>query len=181
MRHRLSGRHLGRNPSHRNSLKRNLALAILSTYGSATENSMPGRVRICTTLEKAKEVKSFIERLVTVAVRSRKMLVVSDNLLASRPSDAASLHGWKISEQGIMWQKARSAFLAGCRRLFDVLRNWDLVRLLVDRFAVVYQHRNGGYLRVVRIAKQRIGDAATMAYLEFVGSDQGITAPLATG
>ncbi len=55
MRHLKAGRKLGRNASHRLALKRNLARALF-IHG-----------RIITTLEKAKEVRPFVEKLITLA------------------------------------------------------------------------------------------------------------------
>lgn len=58
MRHRNSGRKLGRNTAHRKALFRNLATALL-TYG-----------RITTTEAKAKEVRSTVEPLITLAKKN---------------------------------------------------------------------------------------------------------------
>jgi len=55
MRHRNYGRGLGRNATHRQALFRNLARALF-THG-----------RIITTLPKAKEVRPFVEKLITLA------------------------------------------------------------------------------------------------------------------
>ena len=55
MRHLKAGRKLGRNASHRLALKRNLARALFE------------HERIITTLEKAKEVRPFVEKLITLA------------------------------------------------------------------------------------------------------------------
>lgn len=55
MRHRLSGRHLGRTSAHRAALYRNLANALIKHQV------------IKTTLPKAKELRRFVERLVTLA------------------------------------------------------------------------------------------------------------------
>jgi len=57
MRHRKRGRHLGRSPSHRIALLRNLA------------NSLLACERIVTTAEKAKETRPFVEKLITIAKR----------------------------------------------------------------------------------------------------------------
>src|SRR5262249_11563147 len=57
MRHLKAGRHLGRNASHRHALMRNLARALIE-HG-----------RIITTVEKAKEVRPFVEKLITLAKR----------------------------------------------------------------------------------------------------------------
>ena len=58
MRHRVAHRKLGRRPSHRRALLRNLSATLIEH----------GRLR--TTLAKAKEVRPFVERLVTLARRS---------------------------------------------------------------------------------------------------------------
>lgn len=55
MRHRLAGRHLGRTSAHRAALYRNLAISLI-------EHQV-----IKTTLPKAKELRRFVERLVTLA------------------------------------------------------------------------------------------------------------------
>ena len=57
MRHLKAGRKLGRNAAHRLALKRNLAKALFE-HG-----------RIITTVEKAKEVRPFVEKLITLAKR----------------------------------------------------------------------------------------------------------------
>src|SRR5277367_6427284 len=55
MRHLRAGRKLGRNATHRLALYRNLALALFR------------HERIITTLEKAKAVRPFVEKLITLA------------------------------------------------------------------------------------------------------------------
>jgi large subunit ribosomal protein L17 len=55
MRHLKAGRKLGRNASHRLALMRNLARAVLT------------HERIITTVEKAKEARRFVEKLITLA------------------------------------------------------------------------------------------------------------------
>ena len=55
MRHRKSGRKLNRNSSHRESMKRNLASSIIEHES------------VKTTLAKAKEIRGFLEPLVTLA------------------------------------------------------------------------------------------------------------------
>jgi len=58
MRHLKAGRTLGRNASHRLALFRNLSRALIE-HG-----------RIITTVEKAKELRPFIEKLVTLAKKA---------------------------------------------------------------------------------------------------------------
>src|SRR5690606_6663906 len=59
MRHRKSGRKLGRNSSHRDALWRNMVTSLLEH----------GRIR--TTEAKAKELRSFTERTISKAIRVR--------------------------------------------------------------------------------------------------------------
>src|SRR3954452_16113587 len=78
MRHLKAGKRLGRNPSHRLALYRNLTMALLR------------HERIITTLPKAKAVRPFVERLITLAVRAAKSQeVTADN---TEPDRAAALH-----------------------------------------------------------------------------------------
>src|SRR5271166_6606872 len=55
MRHLKAGRKLGRNATHRLAMKRNMAMALFR------------HERIITTVEKAKEVRPFVEKLITLA------------------------------------------------------------------------------------------------------------------
>src|SRR5438552_2782067 len=55
MRHLKAGRQLGRNAEHRLALMRNLTMALFE------------HERIITTVEKAKEVRPFVEKLITLA------------------------------------------------------------------------------------------------------------------
>jgi len=73
MRHRVAHRKLGRTTPHRKALLRNLATALFE------------RERIRTTLAKAKEVRPFAEKLITLARRE-------DNRLHARRLAARDIH-----------------------------------------------------------------------------------------
>lgn len=81
MRHRNSGRKLGRNPSHRKALLRNMAKALLV-------NS-----RITTTEAKAKTLRGVVEPLITLALkqdvhaRRQAYRVLGDHALVKRLFD----------------------------------------------------------------------------------------------
>ena len=81
MRHNNAGRKLGRNPSHRKALLRNMAKALL-THG-----------RIVTTEAKAKTLRSVVEPLITMAlkndVHARRLAYrkLNDHKLVSRLFD----------------------------------------------------------------------------------------------
>lgn len=55
MRHKIKGRRLGRNSAHRKALFRNLSISLLQ------------HERIKTTLPKAKELRPFVEKIITIA------------------------------------------------------------------------------------------------------------------
>src|SRR4051812_3852551 len=76
MRHLKAGRQLGRNGSHRLALFRNLSRALIE-HG-----------RIVTTVEKAKELRPFIEKLVTLA---KKGTLHHRRLALSRLPDKAAI------------------------------------------------------------------------------------------
>ncbi|MBI1402004.1 MAG: 50S ribosomal protein L17 [Porphyrobacter sp.] len=57
MRHGISGRKLGRKTGHRNALFRNMAAALIK------------HEQIVTTLPKAKELRPYVEKLITLAKR----------------------------------------------------------------------------------------------------------------
>src|ERR1700722_12450695 len=65
MRHRKAGRHLNRNVAHRRSLFRNLTRALV-THES-----------IVTTVAKAKELRPFVERLITLAKKANAVIVAA--------------------------------------------------------------------------------------------------------
>ncbi len=55
MRHRVAGRRLGRDSEHRLALRRNMAASLFE------------HETISTTIQKAKEIKPFVEKLITLA------------------------------------------------------------------------------------------------------------------
>src|SRR5450631_1255289 len=69
MRHRRAGKKLGRNATHRLALYRNLMMALIQ------------HERIITTLPKAKAVRPFIEKLITMA---RKNTLHARRLVSAR-------------------------------------------------------------------------------------------------
>ncbi len=77
MRHRKAGRRLGRNASHREALFRNLTCALIE-HG-----------RIITTVAKAKEVRPFVEKLITLA---KQGTLHSRRLAISKLRDKDAVH-----------------------------------------------------------------------------------------
>ena len=81
MRHRLHGRKLGRTSSHRKAMLANMALALIK------------HEQITTTLPKAKELRPYVEKLVTLGKRgdlhARRLLIakIRDAATASKLID----------------------------------------------------------------------------------------------
>ena len=81
MRHRLSGRKLNRTSSHRKSLLMNLSNALIK------------HEQITTTLEKAKELRPFVEKIVTLgkkgSLESRRKIIsiLKDEKMTSKIFD----------------------------------------------------------------------------------------------
>ncbi len=120
MRHRKHSNQLGVTKEHRSALLANLASSLIQS----------GRIR--TTLKKAKALRPFIEKIITLAKRG-------------------DLHARRIA-------MAR-------------LRNKEALNILFDEKASDFVNRNGGYTRIYKLGDRRIGDAAEMALIEFVGAD----------
>ena len=166
MRHRIKGRKLGRNSPHRRALFRSLSRAIVLTCDGAGNGGV-GRIR--TTLAKAKELRPFLERLVTIAVKAKLRFVEAGELACSYARGTAEWKAWRLTSDGLVWVAAQAKYIHLYRMLFAVVRSREVVRLLIDVVAARFVGRPGGYTRVVRIARRRLADGAQLAVIEFVG------------
>jgi large subunit ribosomal protein L17 len=171
MRHRIKGRTLGRNASHRRAMFRNMAASFIKTVRIDEEADSRPKVpgRIITTVAKAKELRPFIESLITLA---RKALLHERNAAAfatQAKRNSTEWRDWRKSDQWRKWNAAIAPALAGRRRAFALLRDPLAVDILFDELARRFESREGGYTRVVRLAEQRLGDAGPNALIEFVG------------
>lgn len=132
MRHRVGYRKLGRVTEHRISMLRNQAQSLLR------------HERIETTVPKARELRPFVERLITIAKRSLKH--VTDN---------GKTHPKRLYAQ----------------RLVAVdIHNKAVVEKLFVSIAPRYEGRAGGYTRLLKIGHRR-GDNAEVAQVELLGSE----------
>lgn len=61
--------------------------------------------------------------------------------------------------------------LAARRRAMSYIMKEDVVKKLFDTIAPRYAHRNGGYTRILDVARRR-GDGAPMAILELVSPEK---------
>lgn len=132
MRHLKSGRKLNRNSSHRKAMFRNMATSFLE-HGQIT-----------TTLAKAKELRSYVEPLITLA----------------RPFAPSLMEGLNDVDKS----KSTVLRLNAIRRARRTVNNKDAMHLLFNDYAEAFKDRNGGYTRVVK-AGYRVGDNAPMAII----------------
>jgi len=116
VRHRRKGKKLGVNPSHRRALLANLA-----------ENLIIHK-RIKTTDARAKELRRYIEPLVT---------------------------------------KAKKGDLNSIRMIAKKIRHKNILNILLSDIAPVYDNRNGGYTRIIKLGF-RDNDRASVSLIEFV-------------
>ena len=128
MRHRYAGRKLGRTASHRRALLTNMATSLFE------------HKRLTTTVEKAKELRSFAEHLIT---RARN---------AHRAEKAGTIIGVDVHAR---------------RMVGRFIRNKAVLQELFDTIAPLVAERNGGYTRITKIGVRR-GDHAAEAVIELV-------------
>ena len=172
MRHRRQGRKLGRNPSHQRALLRSLASALFLTERDAEgdDNKPKVKGRIITTIEKAKEVRPLVERCITIARRALPHQEAADEFGSPTPSATATQwRAWRKSDRWHEWNQTIAPVVAARRRALRLLGDKQAVRILFDEIAPRFADRDGGYTRVLRLAKPRLGDAGTRAILELVG------------
>jgi len=171
MRHRRKGRILGRSPSHQRALLKFLASALFLTERDAEfdDNAPKTKGRIITTISKAKEVRPLVEKCITLACRAQ---LAED---AAREFGTTSARGsdewkkWRKSDRWAKWNSAISPSLAARRRVLMLIGDKQAVSVLFKEIAPRFVDRPGGYTRIVRLAKPRLGDAGTRAMLELVG------------
>ena len=133
MRHRKAGRKLGRNATHRLALYRNLAMALFR------------HERIITTLEKAKAVRPFVEKLITLAKKG--------DLHARRLA---------IARLGPMYT---AEVTPGDEEKAD---NRRIITKLFSDIGPRFKDRPGGYTRIIKRHERRLGDAGRTAFLELL-------------
>ena len=138
MRHRVAGRHLSRTSSHRLALRRNM---VASLFEHET---------ISTTLPKAKEVRGFAEKLITLAKKGT---------LASRRRAIALLNNRAIYKEEDGNNK----------------KVGTVIGKLFSEIGPRYLDRPGGYTRIIKLSKRRLGDNGPLVLLQLVGQEEGST------
>ncbi len=171
MRHRVRGRHLGRTSSHRKAMFRNMAVSLIRSVRTDPEVYGSPKVagRIITTVAKAKELRPQVEKLITMARKSLPIQRKADELGTSAERNSEQWRSWRKSEGWQEWNQAQAPVLAMRRKAYSVLRDNEAVDILFSDLAETFEERQGGYTRIVKLAKPRLGDAGPQALTEFVG------------
>jgi len=177
MRHRIHHRKLNRTSEHRKALLRNLSQNLIE-HGQIT-----------TTLPKAKALRPFIERLVTLAVEARKLAAANDT--AGALGARRTIHKL-LGDRGLIPKDHRDSY-AGMRdthrakttRMLSGRRYRtgepkgrlaftaeSVTHRLIETVAPRYKDRPGGYTRLVRLPSRRIGDCSPLAVLQLVGDEE---------
>ena len=134
MRHRIAGGQLNRTSAHRVALRRNLAASLFE------------HETISTTMPKAKHVKSFVEKLITLA------------------------------KKGDLTSRRRAISILGNRNIVEevdgeIKKKGTIIGKLFSEIGPRYLDRAGGYTRIIRLAKTRLGDNSPLVLLQLVGQE----------
>lgn len=148
MRHRKRAKKLGRNATHRKAMQKNMALALFE------------HERITTTSEKAKFVRPFIERLITLArtKTDHNQRLVFDRIQGSQRFTPYITTGRK--REGVRPSREKR----------EVTERWDrrIIKKLFDEIGPLFIDRPGGYTRIIRKPGNRLGDNASQVIFELV-------------
>jgi len=127
---------LSRTSEHRLAMRRNL---VASLFEHET---------VSTTPQKAKEVKAFAERLITLAKKGT---------LAARRRAIAMLGDRDI----VSYEDGKA------------VRKGTIIGKLFSELGPRYLDRPGGYTRIIRLSLKRLGDNGQLVLLQLVGEDEG--------
>jgi large subunit ribosomal protein L17 len=176
MRHRRRGRKLGRNPNHQRALLRNLASALILTERDAEgeDNAPKTKGRIITTIQKAKEVRPLVERCITIARDTLPQQEAAEKLASDAERHSDKWRAWRESQEWQDWAQAMAPVVRARRRALILLGDKKAVNILFAEIAPRFADRAGGYTRILRLPKPRLGDAGTRAILEFVGKNDRV-------
>jgi large subunit ribosomal protein L17 len=165
MRHLKAHRKLGRTTEHRMSMLRNLATSLINA----------DKEYIVTTVAKAKELRPFVEKAITLARKAKGL-----------SGDTAKVEEVHLRRQAARFFHAgNSTFKEASSRFrgkkgeakepIERTAGVKAVQRLFDELGTRYQTRNGGYTRIIRLGR-RSGDNAELAVIELVDSARELAA-----
>jgi large subunit ribosomal protein L17 len=174
MRHRKAGYKLNRTSSHRQAMLRNMA-ASLFEHGQIT-----------TTIPKAKALQPLVEKIVTKAKRgdlhARRQVI--SMLGADRTAFTWSYIAKNATDEEREKVEAQREFTKGFfeipeadqieRNRYGELRKAPrLTKHIFDNVAPRFADRAGGYTRIVKLGRHRLGDGTELCVIQFVGNEEG--------
>ena len=171
MRHLVRGRKLNRTAAHRLALRRNLVQSLIEH----------GELR--TTLPKAKEVRGFAEKLVTLAIdgslaaRQRAIALLNDRAIVPKEhrDDYDKLSDAKRAKA--LHSRSGRRYRASTTRAGVKFTGESIIHKLFAEIGPRMKKRNegqncaGGYTRIIMLADRRLGDAGALAILQWVGEN----------
>lgn len=169
MRHGVAGRKLARTSAHRLALRRNLVQSLIEH----------GEIR--TTLVKAREVRGFAEKLITLAIggsladRQRVIALLNDRSVI--PAEHQAEYDRMSDSKRLRTVQSRSGrrYRAMTTRPGAKFTAESVVHRLFTTVAPKLKARNaarnsaGGYTRIVKLGEFRVGDGGQLAVLSIVG------------
>lgn len=171
MRHAVFGRKLNRDHEHRAALRRNMAQSLFEF----------GEIR--TTVTKAKEMRGFVDELITLAIDGS---LASRQLAESRLNDRAIIPPEHKGEYDRMTDAKREKVLrsrtgrrhrSGAARAGLKFTAQSVLHKLFAEIGPKMKQRNdarkskGGYTRIIKLADRRLGDGGQIAILKLVAID----------
>lgn len=170
-------RKLGRTADHRVAMLKNMTTSVI----------LHGQIE--TTQAKAKEVKSLVDSMISLAIKEKDNFEMVDKKISRAKVDekgnkvtekATSKNGkefYKVVREEVTKsvKKDKPSRLAARRKIMNSLnkvkdengKNIDLPAKLFDEIAPKYENRKGGYTRIIKLGQRR-GDAAEAVILQLV-------------
>ena len=163
MRHRIQGSQLSRDSEHRRAMLKNLAAGLFEH----------GQVE--TTLPKAKSVQPLVEKIITTAkrgglqARRRVEQLVNDRKVYSWVADPNVPDGRKNNAFFDLPSEDDIEF----NRYGEVRKAPRLVQHIMTQVAARFADRDGGYTRIIKTDRHRLGDGTDLVILQLVGDEEG--------
>jgi len=174
MRHGRAGYRLGRRTAHRTAMLRNIAAGLFE-HG-----------QIVTTIPKAKAVAPFVEKIITLAkqgdLASRRRVIAKmggDRLgfdwlyVAKGATEAEKDAVQKLRDHTTGFFELPDSSEVERNRYGELRSAPKIVKHIFDHIAPRFADRAGGYTRIVKLGRKRIGDGTELCVLQFVGNEDG--------